>query len=192
MIDSGTPRPSTSSIRLLPFFPPIRGVWPDRFLCQRGFHQRPVDALPAPGDALHIVVLGQPRLPQSTEQSRSLPFQKAFVDRTGTAESLLGQGLPLAACAQHVHDRLEHRARFLGLAPTARLTLELLFAQACRPLWHERLHPLPERIRYFPRGQFGLRQWPSPLCACVRRRENSVTYYLRISSMSSRSAAGIV
>ena len=35
MIDSGTPRASTSNIRLLPFFSPVRGVGPHRLLCQR-------------------------------------------------------------------------------------------------------------------------------------------------------------
>src|ERR1017187_8027774 len=113
MIDSGTPRPSTSSIRLLPFFPPIRGVWPDRFLRQRGFHQSPVDALPAPGDALHIVVFGESRLPQNAKESRALPFQEAFVYRTGAAEPFFGQRLPLAARAQHIHDRFEYGARLL-------------------------------------------------------------------------------
>src|ERR1017187_10615091 len=100
MIDSGMPRPSTNSIRLLPFFSPIRGVWPDRFLRQWGFHHSPVEALPAPGDALHVVVLGQPRLPQGMEESRALPFQEALVYRTGAAEGLLGERRPLAALAQ--------------------------------------------------------------------------------------------
>src|ERR1019366_2081383 len=105
MIDSGMPGPSTNSIRLLPFFSPIRGVWPDRFLRQWGFHHSPVAALPAPGDALHVVVLGQPRLPQGMEESRALrhpplpqrneksrrpPFPEALVYRPGAAEALLG------------------------------------------------------------------------------------------------------
>src|SRR5450631_847478 len=181
MIDSGTPRASTNSIRLLPFFPPIRGVWPDRFLRQRGFHQSPVHALPAPGDALHVVVLGQPGLPQDAEESSALPLQEAFVDCTRAAEALLGQRLPLAARAQYIHDRFEHRARTLWLASAARLAPEFLLAQASRPLRHERFDPPPKFVRYFPRGQFGLRQWLSPLRARVRRRENSITCYLRIS-----------
>ena len=37
------------------FFSPIRRVRADGFQCQRGFHHRPIDALPAPGDALHFV-----------------------------------------------------------------------------------------------------------------------------------------
>ena len=35
MIDSGTPRASTNSILLLPFFPPVGGVGPDRLASHR-------------------------------------------------------------------------------------------------------------------------------------------------------------
>jgi hypothetical protein len=32
-------------------------------LGKRRFHHRPIDALPAPGDAFHLVILGQPGTP---------------------------------------------------------------------------------------------------------------------------------
>src|SRR3712207_2609398 len=57
-IDNGTPRPSTSRWRLLPFFSPIRRIRADGFLCKGSLHQGAIDALPSPGDALHVVVLG--------------------------------------------------------------------------------------------------------------------------------------
>src|SRR3972149_4901522 len=81
MIDSGAPRSSTRSIRLLPFFSPIRRVGSDRFLSKGGFAHGPVDALPSPSDALHLVIPGQPRLPESQEHPSLCPFEKAFVDR---------------------------------------------------------------------------------------------------------------
>src|SRR4249920_2622751 len=108
--DNGTPRPSTSRWRLLPFFPPIRGVGAHGFLCQWRLHHRAVDALPAPGNALHLVVFGQARLPKSLEESRGLPLKKSLVDGACAAEALLGQRLPLAARTQHVDDRLEHQS----------------------------------------------------------------------------------
>src|SRR3970282_1534280 len=89
MIDSGTPRASTRSIRLLPFFSPIRRVGSDRFLSKWRLEHGPVDALPSPSDALHLIILGQTRLPQSHEHPSLCPFEKAFVDRAGTSETLL-------------------------------------------------------------------------------------------------------
>src|SRR5580765_6812525 len=85
--DNGTPRPSTRRWRLLPFFSPIRGVGAHGFLCQWRLHHRAVDALPAPGDALHLVVLGQTRFPQSFEEACSLPFEEPLVDGACTAEA---------------------------------------------------------------------------------------------------------
>src|SRR6476469_8139132 len=114
MSDNGTPRPSTRRWRLLPFFPPIRRVGPDGFLRQRSLHQRAVDALPSPRDALHVVVLGKSGLPQLLKEAGLLPLQEPLVNGTGTAEALLGQRLPLAARAQHVDHRLKDLPRRLG------------------------------------------------------------------------------
>ena len=90
MIDSGTPRASTSSIRLLPFFSPVSGVGPHRLLCQRRLQYCPVDALPSPGDALHLVILGQPACHSAQEHTRLLPLQKPLVDGARAAEALAG------------------------------------------------------------------------------------------------------
>src|SRR5687767_2357391 len=72
--DNGTPRPSTSRWRLLPFFSPIGRVGSDRLLRQWRFEHGPVDALPSPGDALHLVVLGKPSLPDRLKYACLLPF----------------------------------------------------------------------------------------------------------------------
>ena len=55
--------PSTSKLRLLPFFPPISGVIAHRFPGQRSFALRPINALPLPGNPLHFIILGQTGLP---------------------------------------------------------------------------------------------------------------------------------
>src|ERR1039458_2454912 len=84
--DSGTPAPSTNRLRLLPFFPPIRGVVAHRFLCHWRFALRPINALPLPGNPFHFIILGQPRLPQGQEKFLPAPALKVFVDGTGAAE----------------------------------------------------------------------------------------------------------
>src|SRR3990167_493581 len=148
--DNGTPRPSTSRWRLLPFFPPISRVAPDRPLRQWGLEHCPVNALPSPSDTLHLVVLGKPSLPQGLEHARSLPLQEALVHRTCTAKALLGQRFPLAASAQNVHDRLEHLSRRLGRAPRSCLT-HIRLVRAALPHRHQRFDPAPELITHLPR-----------------------------------------
>src|SRR3970040_3008910 len=87
MIDRGAPRSSTRSIRLLPFFPPIRRVGSDRYLSKWCLDHGSVDSLPSPSDALHLVILGQARLPESHENVSLCPFEKAFMDRAGTTQT---------------------------------------------------------------------------------------------------------
>src|SRR3972149_3226524 len=149
-IDGGAPRSSTRSIRLLPFFPPIRRVGPDRFLSKRCLDHGPVDALPSPSDALHLVILGQTRLPESHEHPSLCPFEKAFVDRAGTTETLRRQCLPLAARAQNVHDRRESQTRILALATRSRRPRVLLLLVPSRCWRQQRLNPRPELIGDFP------------------------------------------
>src|ERR1019366_4003094 len=92
--DRGTPRASTRRLRLRPFFSPIRGVRPHAFGCQRSLVHGPIDALPAPGDALHLVVFGESGLPQAKKKASALPSLKVCVNRAGTTE-FTRQGLPL-------------------------------------------------------------------------------------------------
>src|SRR5450756_2225130 len=115
MIDSGTPRASTRSIRLLPFFAPIRRVGSDRFLSKRCLDHGSINTLPSPSDALHLIILGQTRLPESQEHPSLCPFEKTFVNRTRTTETLCRQRFPLTARAQNVHDRLEYKPRIFAL-----------------------------------------------------------------------------
>src|SRR5712664_131003 len=150
MIDSGAPRASTRSMRLLPFFPPIRRVGSDRFLSQRCLDQGPVDALPSPSDALHLVILRQTRLPQAHQHPGLGPFEKAFVDRAGTTETLRRQRFPLTARAQNVHDRREYQTRILALATRSRRPRVVLLLVPSRSRWQQRLNPRPERIGDFP------------------------------------------
>jgi len=103
MIESGTPRPSVSTLRLRPFFPPIRWVGTNAFLSQWRFAKRTINALPLPSNAFHLVVLSQPGLPEPGEESLLLPLLKMFVNGAGAAK-FFGHGFPLTAGAQDIND----------------------------------------------------------------------------------------
>ena len=152
--DNGTPRPSTSRWRLLPFFPPIRRVASHGLLRQGRLEHRPVNALPAPRDALQVIVLGQSRLPQILEESGLGPLHELLVHGAGAAKAFSRQGLPLAAGPEHVHDGLEHQARRLGRTAPARAAQVLFVGIACG-LRYQWLHAFPELIRHFPRIGMG-------------------------------------
>ena len=161
--DNGTPRPSTRRWRLLPFFPPVRRVWADSFLCQWCLHHRAIDALPSPRDTLHLVVFRQAGLPDCFKEARLLPFEKALVNGAGAAKALSRQRLPLTAGAQHKHDGLEHLAcRFRR--PTCSRLANVLLARHQRALRDQRFHALPELIRYHPGiNSFAQTITPAPL-----------------------------
>jgi hypothetical protein len=67
------PRASTRRLRLRPFFPPIRRVGAHALPRQRRFARGPIHALPAPRDALHLVVLGQTGPPYLEKKAFPLP-----------------------------------------------------------------------------------------------------------------------
>ena len=129
----------------MPFFSPIRRVGPDGFQGERGFDHRPIDALPSPGDAFQLVVLGEPLPPERHEYLLPLPRQEVLVDGTGAAEVGCGEGLPLAARAEDEDDRLEDLPGLHGFAaaPGAAAIRPALLPL---PSGNEGLHPLPECI----------------------------------------------
>src|SRR3989442_3903176 len=116
--DRGTPRSSTNKLRFLPFFSPIRRIGSDALDGQWGLNQGPIDALPLPSDAFHVVILGQACPPQIQEETRAVPLLKMVVDRTGAAE-FFRKRFPLAAGAQDIYDSRENLPRGHGLPPTA-------------------------------------------------------------------------
>src|SRR6266851_10240209 len=97
----------------------------------------------SPSDILHLLVLGQPGLPQRDEEGGPFPFQKPLMDGTGAAEPFARQRLPLAAGKQYVHDGLEHHACVFGLAPAAGLAHKLSPRRPARPRWDQRLDSFP-------------------------------------------------
>lgn len=148
--DNGIPFASTSRLRWVPFFPPIRGVRANRLQRQRRFHHGAVDALPGPGDSLHVVVFSQALAPQADKEPRALPVAKVLVDGTGAAELLLGQSLPLAPGPQHLYNAGEYLPGGQGLPPAPWLPTVLApsFPLALR---NQRFHPRPQFVRHRPR-----------------------------------------
>jgi len=72
------------------------------------------------------------------------------MNRAGAAETL-GQGLPLAAGAQHINDGRENLARRNRLAPAAWSPLEPALALDTRIApRQQRFDPRPKPIGYFP------------------------------------------
>jgi hypothetical protein len=182
--DSGTPRPSTRRLRLRPFFPPVGGVRPCTLLRQRSFARGPVYALPFPGDALHLVVFGQSRLPETKKKARLLPALKMRMHCAGAAK-FPRQRLPLAARAQHVNDGREDPPGRHGLSPRSRPALIDSIPPPTDPR-DKRLYLRPKRIGNRPRLD---------LCHAVRHLRPTrialhyafiegyqVEHYLRISS----------
>jgi len=149
--ESGAPRPSTSRLRLVPFFPPVGRVVPHRLLRQRSFALRAVQALPFPCDAFHLVVLRQPGAPQAHEEPFLLPPLEVVMNGAGAAETL-GQSLPLAAGAEHIHDGGKNIARRHRFASAARPPAEPALALGARiASRQQRLDPRPKPVGYFPR-----------------------------------------
>ena len=118
----------------------------------------------------------KPGLPQGLEHASRLPLQESLVDGAGAAEALLGQRLPLAARAQHVHDRLEHLSRRLGWPPRAGLA-HVLLVRSARAHRNQRLHALPEIIRHHPRlHSLACRHASRPDAACNAARIESLLF----------------
>ena len=169
--DKGTPFASTRMFRLVPFFPPVRGVGSDRLLCQRRLEVAPIRRLPEPGDSLHFIVLGQTPLPKFREKSGIRPLLKLSMNhcRPNPLELLPGQCVPDDPCPKHVYDRREKQPmRVLGLATPARLAFVNHVRVARRPR-NQRLHQIPKLVGYFPR--FDARQGRPPSVGIATRTD---------------------
>jgi len=169
--DSGTPRPSTNKLRLRPFFSPIRRVGPPALDRQRSLHHRPIDALPVPGNALPLVILGQPRSPQPQKKTGPVPLLKMLVDGA-RAPQFLRQRLPLTSRTQHIHDRGEHLSRRHRLAPSTRPALVFPARQSLSN-WNQGFYLRPKLVRYGPR--FYLRHL-GPSSSPIQERISIVIY----------------
>src|SRR2546421_1547897 len=93
---TGTPRPSTSRLRLTPFLARSVGFLPVFFPPEGRLGHAPVHRQPGPIDPLQTVILQQPGLPELPEDAGLNPFLKAVMGRGPRAEDGRVQGLPRA------------------------------------------------------------------------------------------------
>ena len=104
---SGTPPPSVRRERLVPDLPRSVGFGPVFFPAERSLRHRSVEALPAPIDALQLVVLSKRFLPESEEHAPLCPVRKIPVER-GRRTELARCRIPLAAGPQHEQNPVEY------------------------------------------------------------------------------------
>jgi hypothetical protein len=147
--DSGAPRSSTRTWRLLPFFPPVRRIRACRLKCHGCFDHRTVDTLPLPCNPFHLVIFGESSAPQREKKTGSHPASKISMYRARTPKSLFRQSLPLTASAQDVDDPLKYAARCKRF-PAASFLAPVCFRTVTLLLRDQRCYTLPERIRYLP------------------------------------------
>src|SRR5512135_768050 len=100
----GTPCPSVSRLRFTPLLPRSVGLGPVFFPAQWGFGHRPIHREPVPVNPAQLIKLLQSCLPEFEEDSRFHPLLKTVMRRRMRTQLGLIQGLPLAACAQHVEN----------------------------------------------------------------------------------------
>jgi hypothetical protein len=102
----GTPCPSVSRLRFTPLLPRSVGLGPVFFPAQRRFGHGPIYREPVPVDPAELIKLLHSGLPQFEEDSRLHPLLKAVM--CGRMRTQLGliEGLPLAARAQYIEDRV--------------------------------------------------------------------------------------
>jgi hypothetical protein len=113
------------------------GFLPVFFPPEGSFGHAPVDALPVPVDAEHVVVLAQGGLPEFAEHAARLPALEVAVQAAARTE--LGRdGFPVTSRAQNIEDAVENLAVRQAWTPT--------FGGSSRP-WQERFDPLPQGIR---------------------------------------------
>src|SRR2546423_3618565 len=135
----GTPRPSTNWLRLTPFLARSVGVLPVFFPPEGRLGHAPVHRQPGPVDALHVVVVQQPRLPELEEDAVGDPLLEAVVGGGGGAELGGVQRLPLAAGAQDVEDGV-------GADPVGGARAAAAEAVGVDVLGDAQLHQLPQFI----------------------------------------------
>jgi hypothetical protein len=90
---------------LAAFFPRSSVGFANAFLCQRRFHHRTIDTLPAPGNPGQLIPFGQPRPPQRFIKACRLTFQKPLMDGSGIAKPFLGQGFLSIGSLRAKHTR---------------------------------------------------------------------------------------
>jgi hypothetical protein len=112
---------------LTPFLARSVGFFPVFFPPEGRLGHAPVHRQPGPVDALQVVVVEQPQLPELEEDAVGDPLLEAVVGGGGGAELGGVQRLPLAAGAQDIEDGIgAHPVRGAGPAPAEAVGIHVL------------------------------------------------------------------
>jgi hypothetical protein len=88
---------------------------------KRSLDHDTIDALPAPCDALHLVVLGKTCAPKKNKETSIHPSNKMGMNGAGASITFLWEGFPLATGSQNIENRLEYRTGWYRLPPATGL-----------------------------------------------------------------------
>jgi hypothetical protein len=139
---------------LLPFSPPVSGVFPHHFLCQGRFTHTTVRAQPGPVDTLSFIIAFQSGNPHGLEEPLFAPEPEMPVYGSWGSK-LFGYGLPLDSSTQDMEDCFNGLAAVHG--GTARSGLSVAFSgalfsalTASRLPGTHRLFPMTAIVSFFP------------------------------------------
>ena len=176
----GTPWPSTSRRRLLPFSPRSVGLRPTDSSARCALSLAPSRLCHRQASPSTRSYSASPAFQMDSNTQAALPFQEALIHRAGAAEALFGQRLPLAARTQHKHNRPKHLACRLARTPSVGLA-NVHFGRRSRANWKQRIYPPPEVVCHRPRfDTITCRRAPAPTPHSIRL--GAAVHYLRISS----------
>jgi hypothetical protein len=89
IFESGTPRPSNSIWRFLPFVLPGRWISSNSFFCMRSFCHSTIYTLPRPCYSFNIIIFCQSFLPQCKKKAFTLSSCKMGENGTGTTKPFI-------------------------------------------------------------------------------------------------------
>jgi hypothetical protein len=147
--ESGAPRPSVRTCRLVPFFSPVGGVFSHPVPSQRSLDHRSVNIYPLPVDPFQGIVLQESGFPERPKHSFPGPFQKVPVQGARTAKEFCGNGFPLNSGTENIENTGEYLTRGQRLFSATRLSF-IPFIRVPLGLGDERFNFLPQSIREFP------------------------------------------
>ena len=135
----GTPWPSVNRLRLTPLLARSVGFGPVFFPPERRLGHRAVHAQPVPVDALQLIKLSHPRLPEFQEDVCCNPLLKAVVGGGFGTQLGLRSGLPIGSRAEHVKNGIGTAAIRHARTATAK-------AVGIHPYWEQRGQNSPELL----------------------------------------------
>lgn len=152
-IDRGIPFPSHLRCLFVQFFPPIRWIWSNRFLCKRSFYWWRICTLPLPRYTFKLIKLSYSFLPEFSKKSSFHPFQEVPMNSTCTSVLFLWNCFPLNTCTKHKYNTWEYCTSIDRFSSSSWFT-NIFLTWISFLFRNKRSYFFPESIRYFPWLEF--------------------------------------